>query len=379
MGCHILTLNTFICNGCAYSDQDLGTPFPGEPDNANIQALRRFLREWHSDSTFIETNTSGSTGAPTTIRLSKRALTESAERTLSMLQVPRGSIALITLSLDTIAGRMMVVRAVVGGLDIRFSSVSLTSGCSDWPEGEVGLAAMVPGQVQSMVQNGQWEALKRIHTLLIGGAPLASELESKLAAESVRAWVTYGMTETASHVALRQVTDSPERVYSAVPGVTFSVDAWALIVHAPHLSATTIHTRDAVELLTPTTFRFLGRLDHAINSGGIKILPDQLERTLEHVLKALPGSQKRISSVPDQTLGEKVVLVLEGATIKGDNKIDALKLLKAELSDEKTAPKDIVCVEKVPMTATGKVARNRLRELLRSGDLDSEDQNNSAS
>ena len=146
----------------------------------NEHALGAFLEEWFAETPSILAQTSGSTGTPKAIELPKIALAESAQRTLDLLCVPKKSIALLTLPLTTIAGKMMVIRALSGGLDIRFGPGSLTPGTSKWPNTQIELAAMVPAQVESMVPNNQWNALQNMHALLIGGAPLSPGLESRL-------------------------------------------------------------------------------------------------------------------------------------------------------------------------------------------------------
>jgi O-succinylbenzoic acid--CoA ligase len=120
-----------------------------------------------------------------------------------------------------------------------------------------------------------------------------------------------------------------------------------LVIHAPRISPEVIITNDIVELVDENQFIFLGRMDNVINSGGIKLIPEQIEQKLVGKI----SQRFFIASKPDDELGEKVVLVIEGEKHELDNSIYE-SLVKYE------KPKEIIFIPKFLDTATGKIMRN---------------------
>lgn len=174
---------------------------------------------------------------------------------------------------------MMIVRALLSGADLLVvtpSSLPLTA--IDEP---IDFAAMVPAQVvESLKSTMQKSRLSRITSLIIGGAPLSPGTEVELEKLPVDMYATYGMTETVSHVALRRIGDSLS-LYCALGGISFSIDERnCLIIHAPHFSVKEFVTNDVVELVDSRNFRWIGRYDHVINTGGIKVFPELIEKKI---------------------------------------------------------------------------------------------------
>jgi len=193
---------------------------------------------------------------------------------------------------------------------------------------------------------------KEIRNIIVGGSEISAYLEGKVSELKTNVYATYGMTETCSHVAIRSVNNpSNSDVYLAMDNITFSTDDQkCLIIHAPLISDNPIYTNDCVELIDKKRFRWLGRRDNIINSGGLKISPEWIEKKISTVLKY----DYFISSIPDDALGEKVVLVVENSTII--NKDEEFLNLKNILSKYEM-PKDIVYVDKIIRSENGKILR----------------------
>lgn len=271
-----------------------------------------FLKEWFNDCPYVVGHTSGSTGTPKEIRLSKADMRASARITNAFFDIGRQSVLLLCLSVSYIAGKMMVVRALEAGaelLSVKAASHPLrTAGQKVGMDREIGLAAMVPMQVEeSLKSEEEKRRFGHIRHLIIGGAPVSVTLEEQLKQIPTQCYATYGMTETVSHIALKKLNS--DSAYFALGEVGFEQDErGCLIIDAPHLQARRFVTNDIVKLHGNKRFEWLGRFDNVINSGGIKLFPELIEQKL---VRCIPG-RFFITSRPDEVLGESVLLVLEG-------------------------------------------------------------------
>ena len=239
--------------------------------------VEAFLAEWHNDSPTVLVHTSGSTGQPKPMLVEKRRMEASARITCDFLGLHEGDTALLCMSLDYIAGKMMVVRALTCGLKL---ITVPPSGLPCW-EGTVDFAAMVPLQVWNLLHDTAGrERLRAVRHLIIGGGAIDEALERELQDFPHAVWSTYGMTETLSHIALRRL-NGPERSagYVPLPGVQVSLNEEScLVINAPAVHDGPLVTNDRGSL-TPNPspkergvmFRILGRKDNVICSGGIKI------------------------------------------------------------------------------------------------------------
>ena len=269
--------------------------------------LQAFLAGWHSASPFWEVQTSGSTGTPKRLTVRKEQMVNSARLTCEYLGLREGDKALLCMPLRYIAGQMMVVRSLVAGLEL---VVREPSGhpMAD-VDGPVRFAAMVPMQVYNTLQVEQErERLCQTDILIIGGGAIDRELELQIQALPIRAYSTYGMTETLSHIALRRL-NGPDAspYYTPFPSVALSLsDEGTLVIEAPLVADGKLVTNDVAELLPDGRFRILGRKDNIINSGGIKIQAEEVEEAL----RPLIGTGFAITSVADAKFGEAVVLLL---------------------------------------------------------------------
>ena len=296
-----------------------------------------FLLDWFDSKTYIEMETSGSTGIPKKIRVEKQAMVNSALATGDFFNLSPGDKALQCLPVKYVAGKMMLVRSFILGLDLDFVSPSshpLKNNTTIYD-----FVAMVPLQAQNSLIE-----LKNVKKLIVGGAKISPILENDLSALPGQVFETFGMTETISHIAAKRVG---EEAFTVLPNVTISYDEnKCLVIHAPHISDEVIITNDLVKLIDENKFIFLGRSDNVINSGGVKLIPEQIESKLASKI----AGRFFIHSAEDAVLGEKIILVVEGEQYNIDNSIfDDL--------DKYEKPKEIIFIPKFKETANGKIIR----------------------
>jgi O-succinylbenzoic acid--CoA ligase len=239
----------------------------------------KFLEQWHNDEPYIVAHTSGSTGVPKAINLLKSDMRLSAQMTNRKFDITRNSTLFLPLSVDYIAGKMVVVRALEAGCTLIIEPAS-NHPIKQQPKA-IDLISVVPSQVDSILSRPQ--CLAAIRNLLIGGAAIDNELENRVISSGINAYVSYGMTETCSHVALRRVGQSP--IYQALPGIKFATDGDdRLAITSRQMSFSRLQTNDIVRLIDDEHFIWLGRYDNVINSGGIKVYPETIERKIAGII-----------------------------------------------------------------------------------------------
>ena len=315
--------------------------------------LQLFLSEWFNESQVMTIQTSGSTGIPKSIVVSKEKMIQSAQMTCSFLKLNKGDKSLLCLPLQFISGQMMVVRALTFKLDL------IIRNPSGHPLADVysplRFAAMTPMQVYNSLQvPEEKERLMRIEILLIGGGAIDSELSRILQTFPHAVYSTYGMTETLSHIALLRLNGAEaSKYYTPFPSVRLSLSPEkTLIIEAPMVADEIIYTNDIAELLPDGRFRILGRRDNIINSGGIKLQAEEIEERLRSVI----SGNFVITSVPHPKFGEAVVLLKTKEQSISQEKINTLLPVFQR-------PKYIFETEAIPLTATGKIDRATCREL----------------
>ena len=311
-------------------------------------SLEEFLEEWNNPSPYVRVQTSGSTGAPKPMLVEKRRMLNSARITCDFLGLREGDTALLCMSLDYIAGKMMVVRSLERGLRL---IVQEPSGHPMAVSPSIDFAAMVPMQVYNSLQvPEERERLRQIKNLIIGGGAIDDAMAAELKTFPHAVWSTYGMTETLSHIALRRLS-GPEasEFYTPFPGVRLSLsDEDCLIIDAPEVCPEPLVTNDVAEL-SSQKFKILGRKDNIICSGGLKIQAEQLERQLRPHLRA----PYLISKRPDAKFGEIVVLLTEDS-------VDEAREVCQRVLPKYHQPRAYIHLDHIPLTETGKPARFRL-------------------
>ncbi|MCF8415515.1 MAG: AMP-binding protein [Crocinitomicaceae bacterium] len=315
-------------------------------DESRRTEIEVFLEEWNSTDAIVKVNSSGSTGTPKTIAIEKKFMLQSAKKTLEFLHLKKGDTAYLCLSTETIAGKMMVIRCILGELKLVVGPIS-TSSLSSY-HSKIDFTAIVPLQLEHVLTNHPTR-LQSIHSVIVGGAPVSDRLINELKEKQLTVFQTYGMTETISHVAMRKIGFQSEEFYTALPRTSFSLGKQDnLIIHSPDIGIENLETTDAVELLSPTQFSWKGRTDFIINSGGKKIVPEEVEK----VISTLIDCPFFVSAVEDQSLGQKVILVIEGI-----ESIRMNKIILAELLPKFQVPKEVVYFNEFVRTASGKINR----------------------
>lgn len=314
--------------------------------------IYHFILEWLSPNENMVAYSSGSTGKPKQIKLQKRHMIASAQKTIRYFNLQPENTALLCLSANYIAGKMMIVRAFVGQFDLILVE----------PDGRplknitqpIDFAAMVPLQVNNCLSYIESKSL--LKNVIIGGGIVFEKLKNKLKKLPVNFYETYGMTETVSHVAVRKIGLDP--YFCPMPNVLFSMDErQCLAIEAPDILEDRIVTNDIVELESDGRFLFIGRFDHVINSGGVKISPELVEEKLSAYIK-VPFV---ISSLYDDKLGEKVVLVIER-----EGCIEHIEYILGNDTGltKYERPKQVIQIDKIPVTDTQKVKRNELKKYI---------------
>lgn len=323
------------------------------------RAVIRFLSEWFDESDKISLKTSGSTGLPKQIWVKKFALVESANRTIQYFGLQKGMKALLCLSPEFIAGKMMVIRSLIGELNLITTSFqsnplfSLTE--------EIDFAAMVPLQINTAMELSP-EKLHLIKTLILGGSAIGTELEGSLRKLPNPVFHTYGMTETLSHIAVRRLNgENASQWFEAMPDVNLSLHSdGILVIDAPYLSIRELKTNDIAEFNTLGQFRIIGRADDAIISAANKIHPVDLEKKIYLGL----GLKCYISAKSEVSGGDSLVLVVENS-----GSVKDLYRLWSQLEaclENHEIPRFIFELNEVPMLDSGKINRRGLRQMVQS-------------
>ena len=304
-----------------------------------------FLLDWLDDKEIIQLTTSGTTGTPKTITIKKQSMVHSAIATGNYFNLHPQDTALLCLPARYIAGKMMIVRAMMLGLELEI--MPPTSHLDDLlSHKNYDFVAIVPLQAENSL-----EKLSQFKKIIIGGAKVSDDLANKLKEIKSDIYETYGMTETITHIAAKKIG---EDYFSTLEHVVISQDDRnCLVIDVPSISDEQIVTNDIVEILNERHFKWIGRYDNVINSGGIKLFPEQIEAKLMSEIT----NRFFITGLPDAVLGTKVTLVIEGDPMDIDSKI-------FEKLDKFEKPKDIIFTPKFVETDTKKISRIKTIEQL---------------
>ncbi|MCS3530501.1 AMP-binding protein [Chryseobacterium sp. JUb7] len=320
--------------------------------------IKNFLDDWFSDSENVNVQTSGSTGTPKVFEIEKKRMINSAVMTCDFLGLKKDDTALICLPVEYISGKMMIVRSLERHLKLITAEPSLKP--LESLNDPIDFCAMTPLQVENSL-----DQLHLIKNLIIGGAAVSENLKVKIEKElttinhqlSTKIFETYGMSETLSHIGLKQIFPVAEDYFTVFENVSVSTDErGCLKIYAPDLNAEILQTNDLVEIKNENKFKFLGRIDHVINSGGAKIFPEQLEALVKKEI----SNEVVFLGKPDESLGQKLILIIEGEESEELIK----KVASVQFDKNFYKPKEIVFVEKIPRTPNGKVNRIALKNIL---------------
>ena len=330
------------------------------------EEFKIFLSQWFNQSNIVEVKTSGSTGAPKIIQIKKEYMINSALATSQFFNFYEETKALMCLPISYIAGKMMLVRALVLGWEI--DVVEPNSNPLKNNTKQYDFCAMVPLQLLESVQN-----VKQIKKIIVGGGAVSNKLIEAVQQVKTEIFETYGMTETVTHIALKKLNNlggKQNMYFKLLPNINISVDQrGCLVIDAPKLSSNLIVTNDLAEIISDTEFRWLGRIDSVINSGGVKLIPEQIEAKLASII----NSNYFVAGLPDEKLGEKLILLIERkSNLNLDKDLINSILSKIEnLADLKKyeKPKQIFFVESFCYTHTNKINRIKTLEIVKNKNL----------
>ncbi|MDO6596905.1 AMP-binding protein [Oceanihabitans sp. 2_MG-2023] len=317
------------------------------------KSLGNFLIDWLDNKDYLIVDTSGSTGKPKSIKLNKQAMVHSAIATGDFFKLQPGDVALHCLPTEYIAGKMMLIRAMILGLELDL--VAPTSQPIFDYDKHYDFCAMIPLQLQKT--KGYCDNIKNI---IVGGVAVSASLKKAIQSSKSNVFETYGMTETITHIAVKKINNLSKAeekgagVFKTLPNIIITQDERnCLIIEAPSLLDHKIVTNDVVKLHTENTFEWLGRYDNVINSGGVKLFPEQIEAKLQSKIE----NRFFISKQKDETLGECIILIVEGK----DNTVDTSVFAGL---DKFEIPKKIYSVEKFMESDNGKILRHETLKTL---------------
>ncbi|GAB3901729.1 AMP-binding protein [Larkinella knui] len=280
--------------------------------------------------------------------------------------------ALACLNVDYIAGIMMLVRGLELGLSITVVEPSSNPLQPFHADSEpFQFAAFVPLQLHTLLDEAghSLPILNKMKAILVGGAAVDRTLSERLQAVEAPVFSTYGMTETVSHIAIRRL-NGPERteVFRVLAGVTIGVDDRnCLFINSAATDYETIQTNDVIELIDESHFRLVGRADSIINSGGVKIQPEKVEEVIATILAQEPIKARFfIAGIPDERLGQQVVLFIEGNEWPAD-RMEIIKKAIQRAVGPYAVPRKDVPLSVFKETPTGKVDRKSIVSTYLSG------------
>lgn len=324
-----------------------------KPQEQWWNSILAFLEAWANDSPYIKISTSGSTGRAKVLKYKKIHLWNSAEQTCKYFNLNKNSNALLCLSADYIAGKMMLVRAMVSQMNLVCVKPQINP--IEQITKNIDFAAMVPMQVQKTAKN--LEQLNKIKNLIVGGGKVSDQLVIQLSGYKGNAFETFGMTETLSHIALKQLTPTKQKFFTPMSGVELSkTKDNTLIINCLKIGVNNLKTNDIVEINRKGEFLWLGRTDFLINTGGVKVSPEQIENKISKLI----NQPFLILGKPDSILGEKIVLLIEGKPMNTKNLFEKIK----QVLKQYEIPKQIIFVNKLIRTKTEKIDRINSKSLL---------------
>lgn len=354
---------TFTLRGVAYtreqllSDTFIGfyTPVILSAEQKQYEtAILSFLKDWYAEIPTMTLHTSGSTGTPKSITVYKEQMMHSAMMTCEALQLYDGCKALLCLPVHYVAGVMVLVRALVAAWNV--IPIAPCGNPVMQTNEQFDFTALIPMQVYNAFEspNGM-ERLNNIRTIIIGGAAVSTSLESRIGQLTSACYSTYGMTETLSHIALRKLNGKEASMYYHVmQGVNISLsEDETLVVYAPGVNSELLQTNDICEIKNEREFKVLGRRDNVIISGGVKLFVEDIEHKLSDYIR-VPFA---ITAISNERFGEAVVLLVEKQGFEVNKEVIFDLLLPYE------CPKQILYVDEIPLTMSGKLARKSIRDL----------------
>ena len=348
------------------------TPWPWasiqHADDALIQAspasgqqVLTTARAWLRQQQQFTLYTSGSTGSPKAIEITRPQIQRSVQQTVTFLGLKPGDRLLNPLSVSYVAGFMMVMRGLVHDMPV-IQVQPARQPIPDWLlSNPPAITALVPLQFKAIAEASAEHRnfFRQTGAILIGGGPLSQELEETARQTGATVYHTYGMTETLTHVAIRKVSPEPWHYFQAMPGTSFRQDEQERLIIDTPLWNKPVNTNDRVRLLDQHYFQWLGRADFVINSGGYKIQTEQVEYQIASTIAAYELSLPNffLASVPDSALGERAILIVESSSAFLDAQQHQLDQALRAYLPRYAVPKDYYATPAFAYTHSGKLDR----------------------
>jgi o-succinylbenzoate---CoA ligase len=352
--------------GKNFSKEDLSAFTDFSIFNAYDQSALLFCKNWLSGQKTFLMHTSGSTGTPKAVLLQRKHILASIQMTKKALALQAGQTSLVCLNVRYIAGMMMLARGLEIGLAMTLILPDSLPLAQFDETAAFDFLSFVPLQIQETLEKApeKMYIFNQAKAIIVGGAAVSTALEEKLQAIQSPVFHTYGMTETVSHIALRRLNGiEKSNNFTVLEGVSIELDERNCLVIESPTSEGKVITNDIVKILDNQTFVWLGRFDNVINSGGVKVQAEKVERAMGKIFQTM-GLENRffITGLPDEMLGQSVTLVIE-ATARFDKEKMRQYGLEAGLSKYEL-PKIIAYAEKFAETATGKINKKETLDKL---------------
>lgn len=353
-------MRSYIIQGKAYKYADL-------MQQCQLMQVDKTIASWEKDIwSFIQVcvnddiasfdaETSGSTGFPKKIHIRKDYAVASAQKTIAFFHLQPHSKLHLCMHAKYIGAKMMIHRALACGMELTYSEPTMDALAAI--DHHVDFCACVPLQLIDLLnKNPQGNPL--IACLIIGGAPLDQVWKSRLIQHQTQYYQTFGMTETISHIALLHL-NAAQTSYTLLPGIQISTDERScMVIDAADIGVHHLQTNDIIQAVGTNEFIWKGRADNIINSGGVKLYPEEIEAKIAHLF----DSAFFVAGVPDVKLGEHLVLIVEASTrVKSSDEI--LLSLKS-LLDKYQVPKEVVLLARFIYTETNKINRKDTLRLI---------------
>jgi O-succinylbenzoic acid--CoA ligase len=332
--------------------------------NPYSNSILKFCATWLRGETNFEISSSGSTGEPKIILWSREMMRWSIRNTAGKFGLKKDMHCLHCIDAEKAGGKMMLARA----LELQMSIEIITPSSKPMEtivSSHFDFAAMVPLQVHELIKNGKLEELNKIDCLIIGGATMNTSDIQALQNSRTKIYTTYGMTETASHIALQRINGNNKDecfIPFADVNITINEKGCAVVTSPFHQE---LVTHDLIEFCDARSFKFIGRIDNIINSGGYKIPIEKIEAATDQVLTAMKINFFNYCAAKraDEKLGEALILIMETQALPGDT-MDEFKKELSEQIEKYEMPKKIYFTDKLIYTSSGKIDRRRSTELV---------------
>jgi O-succinylbenzoic acid--CoA ligase len=338
------------------------------PETTFEKNIFNFCVDWLTGKEYFEIYTSGSTGKPKLIKIYRQQMQLSAQMTGEFLKLKKGDKALVCLNTEYIAGKMMLVRGLEIGMNLHIIEPSTNPFLNLPITTQIDFIALVPMQLQGILKSEptRLPILQKMRAIIVGGAAVGQELERDLQLIKAPIYSTYGMTETITHIALKRLNGTKKnQYYKTLPKVSIKQDSrGCLVISSPTTLDKELITNDLVRIIDESHFEYLGRIDNVINSGGVKIQAEKVERVVENALLKLKCEYSFvIIPLKDEVLGQSVNLVVESKSLSVEFQDSLFEILKANLGKYEV-PKKVFYLPQFPRTLTEKVDKQKMNKLL---------------